>query len=106
MEFSISVIIILIIFYIFIVGVGDADFSAMDELDADDSRLTIGGRTADRDIVQFVPLNQFLARGGHFVRSQADLAKAVLAEIPEQMTGFMKSRGFKIKPNNPSAPSL
>lgn len=93
---------------IIIVGVGDADFGAMDELDSDDSRLTIGGRSADRDIVQFVPLNQFLGRGGHYVRSQADLAKAVLAEIPEQMTGFMKSRGFKITPstqNNSAAPS-
>lgn len=83
---------------IIIVGVGDADFTAMDELDSDDIRLSINGRTAERDIVQFVPLNQFLANGGHFIRSQADLAKAVLFEIPEQMTGFMKSRGFKPNP--------
>lgn len=81
---------------IIIVGVGDADFGEMDDLDSDDCRLSINGRTAERDIVQFVALNQFLT--GHFVRSQADLAKAVLAEIPDQITGFMKSRGFKPKP--------
>lgn len=81
---------------IIIVGVGDADFGAMDDLDSDDCCLTIDGRTAERDIVQFVPLNQYLT--GQSVRSQADLAKAVLAEIPEQITGYMKSRGFKPKP--------
>lgn len=78
---------------IIIVGVGNADFSAMDELDSDDARLTVDGRTAERDIVQFVPLNQFLT--GQIVRSQAELAKEVLAEIPEQITGFMRSKGFK-----------
>ncbi|XP_031627870.1 copine-8-like [Contarinia nasturtii] len=83
---------------IIIVGVGDADFGAMDELDSDDCRLSINGRTAERDIVQFVPLNQFLT--GQHVRCQADLGKAVLAEIPDQITGFMKSKGFK--PNLPT----
>lgn len=81
---------------IIIVGVGNADFEAMDVLDADDKRLNIDGRYAERDIVQFVPLNRFLESNGlsQFIRSQADLAKAVLAEIPEQMTGFMKSKGY------------
>lgn len=83
---------------IIIVGVGEADFGAMDELDSDDCRLTINGRTAERDIVQFVPLNQFLT--GQYVRSQADLAKAVLAEIPDQITGFMKSKGYKPNTTN------
>lgn len=78
---------------IIIVGVGDADFDDMDELDSDDVRLSINGRTAERDIVQFVPLNQFLT--GHAVRSQADLAKEVLAEIPDQITGYMRARGYK-----------
>jgi hypothetical protein len=80
---------------IIIVGVGNADFAAMDELDSDDVRLSVDGRYSERDIVQFVPLNKFLSRNGPFVRSQADLAKEVLAEIPDQMTGYMKSRGFK-----------
>lgn len=81
---------------IIIVGVGNADFSAMDALDSDDTLLNVDGRFADRDIVQFVPLKQFLANNGpsQFVRSQADLAKEVLAEIPDQMTGFMKSKGY------------
>lgn len=80
---------------IIIVGVGDADFDAMDELDSDDVRLMVDNRYAERDIVQFVPLNKFLSRNGPFVKSQVDLAKAVLEEIPDQLTGFMRSRGFR-----------
>lgn len=76
---------------IIIVGVGDADFAAMDELDSDDRKLTIGGQVASRDIVQFVPMNKFVHNGNQ-VRSQADLAKEVLAEIPAQMTGYMRSK--------------
>ncbi|XP_054163159.1 copine-9-like [Oppia nitens] len=91
---------------IIIVGVGNADFAAMDELDSDDVRLQVDGKYAERDIVQFVPLNRYLSKNGPFVRSQADLAKEVLAEIPDQMTGYMKSRGFKpikIVPTDPSS---
>lgn len=80
---------------IIIVGVGNADFDAMDELDSDDVRLSAEGRFAERDIVQFVPLNRFISNNGPFIKSQADLAKEVLAEIPEQLTSFMKSRGLK-----------
>lgn len=81
---------------IIIVGVGDADFDAMDELDSDDVQLTVDGKYAERDIVQFVPLNRFLSKGGGaYVKSQADLAREVLAEIPEQLTSFMKSRGYR-----------
>lgn len=72
---------------IIIVGVGNADFAAMDELDSDDIRLTVDGRYAERDIVQFVPLSKFLSRSGPYIRSQAELAREVLAEIPDQMTG-------------------
>ncbi len=124
---------------IVIVGVGSADFSAMNELDSDDRLLsateggggtsggssgavgkrTLGmvsgsGRTvkAVRDIVQFVPLNKFLAPPGpavstssstssssaqqHFsagVRCKAELAREVLAEIPDQMTAYMRLKG-------------
>ncbi len=80
---------------IIIVGVGDADFDAMDELDSDDVRLMVDGRYAERDIVQFVPLNKFLSKNGPFIKSQVDLAKAVLEEIPDQLTSFMRSNGFK-----------
>ncbi len=38
---------------IIIIGVGDADFQAMDELDSDDRRMMdVRGRYAERDIVQ------------------------------------------------------
>lgn len=79
---------------IIIVGVGDADFEAMNELDSDDTRLSVDGRFAERDIVQFVPLNKFLSTSGAGIKCQADLAEEVLAEIPEQLTGFMKSKGM------------
>lgn len=86
---------------IIIVGVGHADFKKMEKLDSDHVRLSSGGRVAERDIVQFVPLHKFLISSGddQYVKSQADLAKEVLAEIPEQFTSFMKSRGFKPKNN-------
>lgn len=62
---------------IIIVGVGDAVFDAMDELDSDDVRLSAEGRYAEQDIVQFVPLNKFLSRNGESIKSQADLAREV-----------------------------
>lgn len=37
---------------IIIVGVGDANFENMNELDSDEVRLTVDGRYAERDIVQ------------------------------------------------------
>ena len=98
---------------IIIVGVGDADFSDMDRLDSDEALLAVDGRRAKRDIVQFVPLSKFLGKGGSSsksnhssnsrggvpaIRSKADLAKEVLAEIPDQMTGYMKTKGFVPKP--------
>lgn len=89
---------------IIIVGVGDADFEAMDELDSDDVCLSCDGRYAQRDIVQFVPLNKFMSKTGSFIKSQTDLAKEVLAEIPEQLTGFMKSRGIMPKMKSQSIP--
>lgn len=39
---------------IIIIGVGSADFSGMKELDSDGKMLQAGGKTASRDIVQFV----------------------------------------------------
>jgi hypothetical protein len=39
---------------VIIVGVGDADFSKMKELDSDGQLISFGGQTAVRDIVQFV----------------------------------------------------
>ncbi|XP_031628973.1 copine-9-like [Contarinia nasturtii] len=92
---------------IIIVGVGDAEFDAMDELDSDDVRLTADGRYAERDIVQFVPLNKFMSQTGTgtFIKSQTDLAKEVLAEIPEQLTSYMKSRGIRPQIQPQSVPN-
>jgi hypothetical protein len=39
---------------IIIIGVGDADFSRMKELDSDGELISFGGQTAIRDVVQFV----------------------------------------------------
>ncbi len=45
---------------IIIVGVGGADFTAMDILDGDDGVLKApNGQRCKRDIVQFVPLRNF-----------------------------------------------
>ena len=42
---------------ILIIGVGNADFGSMTQLDGDDARLTNAtGRPVERDIVQFVRL--------------------------------------------------
>ncbi|RUS68814.1 hypothetical protein EGW08_023425 [Elysia chlorotica] len=84
---------------IIIVGVGDADFTEMDILDGDDVRLSSRGRYAERDIVQFVPFRNFLQSGSASIHvSQAHLAKEVLAEIPEQILGYMKRYGIKPRP--------
>ncbi|XP_071174493.1 copine-8-like isoform X2 [Mytilus edulis] len=85
---------------IIIVGVGNAEFDAMDVLDADDRRLCSNGKYAVRDIVQFVPFRDFLGGkfGSNMNISQAALAKEVLAEIPDQIIQYMKAHGVKPKP--------
>ncbi|PAV82391.1 hypothetical protein WR25_06983 [Diploscapter pachys] len=92
---------------IIIIGVGNDPFESMVELDSDsdDHLLTHEGRTAQRDIVQFVPLRNFLSMNGQNVDSEhamALLAKEVLAEIPLQLTSFMKS--WNIEPRPPNDP--
>lgn len=63
---------------IIIVGVGNADFSNMVELDGDEVALRNSkGQVAARDIVQFVKFNDF---------ASADislLAEEVLREVPD-----------------------
>ncbi|XP_053542119.1 copine-9 isoform X6 [Ictalurus punctatus] len=83
---------------IIIVGVGPAEFDAMEELDGDEIRVSSRGRVAERDIVQFVPFRDYIDRSGNQVLSMARLAKDVLAEIPEQLLSFMKSRGIEPRP--------
>lgn len=83
-----------------IIGVGNADFAAMDELDADVVPLTYNGITASRDIVQFVPFRNF-QKMSNIRLAKAYLAKEVLAEIPDQVVGFMKSRNIAPPPRQP-----
>lgn len=85
---------------VIIVGVGNADFDAMDVLDADNNRLSSNGRYAVRDIVQFVPFRNFIGgrHGNNSQLSQAALSKEVLAEIPTQVLEYMKANGIKPKP--------
>jgi len=83
---------------IIIVGVGNEDFSAMEELDGDQKRLSAGGRSASRDIVQFVELRRFLSPGNAW--SKELLAKEVLAEVPQQFVTWMKARGILPKITN------
>ena len=67
---------------VIIIGIGTADFSAMNVLDADEHPLVSnGGVRAARDLVQFVP----------FLRFENDpqrLAQEVLAEIPKQILQY------------------
>jgi hypothetical protein len=72
---------------IVIVGVGGADFSAMVALDGDGGRLTAqNGRTARRDLVQFV---RYLDHAG--AGDTARLAAETLAELPTQMLDWFKA---------------
>jgi Copine len=64
-----------------IVGIGDADFSAMELLDEHDSQTERG-----RDITKFVAFNEY--------DSYNDLTSAVLDEIPDQLVDFYFEKGI------------
>uniref|UniRef100_A0A914EBH1 Copine C-terminal domain-containing protein n=1 Tax=Acrobeloides nanus TaxID=290746 RepID=A0A914EBH1_9BILA len=77
----------------------------MDELDSDNQLLSFNGKTAARDIVQFVPFRNFLTEVQmDFSMVQAALAKEVLAEVPDQVASYMKSKN--IAPKHPQNPTL
>lgn len=77
---------------VIIIGIGDADFSNMDILDADDNPLFDGkGVKAVRDLVQFVPFSKYEHDGER-------LAAEVLEEIPRQVVEFYQMN--KITPNS------
>ncbi|XP_029390896.1 copine-9 isoform X5 [Mus pahari] len=90
---------------IIIVGVGPAMFEAMEELDGDDVRVSSRGRYAERDIVQFVPFRDYVDRSGNQVLSMARLAKDVLAEIPEQLLSYMRTRDIQPRPPPSASPN-
>ncbi|KAM6928064.1 copine-1 isoform 2-T3 [Xenentodon cancila] len=85
---------------IIIVGVGPADFKAMELLDGDDGvlRSTVGEAVA-RDIVQFVPFRQFKDA------PMAALAQSVLAEVPNQLVSYFKMRGLEPPTQQPAPKS-
>ncbi|KPP64704.1 copine-2-like [Scleropages formosus] len=73
---------------IIIVGMGNADFSAMEFLDSDNSMLqSYTGEVAVGDIIQCVPFRDFRSTEGN-------LAKSVLAELPQQVTWYIKHRNL------------
>ena len=78
---------------VIIVGIGDANFSNMDFLDADDEPLIDrNGRKADRDLVQFVPFKKYSYNGEL-------LAREVLEEIPKQVIEYYEHQ--KMPPREP-----
>ncbi|XP_063816237.1 copine-1 isoform X1 [Pseudophryne corroboree] len=82
---------------IIIIGVGNADFKAMEFLDGDNGVLKASsGEAAARDIVQFVPFRQFQNA------PREALTQAVLAEIPKQLVSYFKLLG--LLPVNPPQP--
>jgi len=79
---------------IIIVGIGNADFTKMDVLDADDNPLvSSNGIRMANDIVQFVPFNKF--KNCH----PSLLASEVLSEVPTQFLNYMKQK--RILPRKP-----
>lgn len=79
---------------IIIVGVGNANFDNMEILDADDVPLKHSqtGRIMQRDIVQFVPFNEFKEQ--HI----SAIARETLEEVPGQVTSFMGMHHFHPNP--------
>uniref|UniRef100_A0A452R3Q9 Copine 1 n=1 Tax=Ursus americanus TaxID=9643 RepID=A0A452R3Q9_URSAM len=86
---------------VIIVGVGGADFEAMEQLDADGGPLRArSGEAAARDIVQFVPYRRFQNA------PRETLAQTVLAEVPMQLVSYFKAQGWApFKPLPPPAKS-
>jgi len=82
---------------ILIVGVGQADFSSMERLDGDGQLLRSAGRVSRRDVVQFVPMRDFVNRNG------SELAAALLAEIPGQVSRWAEMCPGAIQNLNPPA---
>ncbi|CAG7823526.1 unnamed protein product [Allacma fusca] len=68
---------------IIIVGVGEADFSAMQELDGDAVRISANGRVAQRDIVQFVSYRSARAWLGATGECTADDLAVALEEMED-----------------------
>jgi hypothetical protein len=78
---------------VIIIGIGKADFTAMNVLDADENPLINDkGVKAVRDIVQFVPFLKYES-------NPEKLAEEVLKEIPKQIIEYYEQNDFDIDPN-------
>ena len=78
---------------VIIVGIGNGPFGNMDILDADENPLfDKNQRKADRDLVQFVPFEDFKNDG-------VKLAEQVLEEVPRQVVEYYDHQ--KISPMDP-----
>ena len=76
---------------VIIIGIGTGDFGNMDILDADENPLyDRNRRKADRDLLQFVPFN-------NFKDNPQKLAEQVLEEIPRQVVEYYQHKN--IEPN-------
>jgi len=76
---------------IIIVGIGNADFTKMRILDGDNGLCNSRGERAKRDLVQFVPFNEF--KGDMYL-----LAQHVLAEVPDQLVEYHRLINKKPRP--------
>jgi hypothetical protein len=66
---------------IVIVGIGNANFDKMGDLDGDNGLYGSNGKKSPRDIVQFVPFNKY--------QGNAELlTKELLKEIPSQVVQY------------------
>ena len=75
---------------IIIVGVGNADFKAMEELGSDKAKVSYGDHEASRDIVHFVPFRDFQNKlGSERPDIKHLLARKVLAKVPDQFLSYM-----------------
>lgn len=68
---------------IIIIGIGNADFTQMEILDGDNGLVNQRGESCARDLVQFVPFNQFK-------NNPILLAQNVLYELPAQLCQYYK----------------
>jgi len=86
-----------------IVGVGNADFSQMEELDGDGKALCcpFTHKVAKRDIVQFVAMQKYHQCNAN---SMERLTADVLGEIPSQVVAYYKS--MNILPLPPVPPPV
>jgi len=75
---------------VIIIGIGQADFTSMNVLDADENPLINDkGIKAIRDIVQFVPFSKYAS-------NPEKLAEEVLAEIPKQIVEYYEQNEIDV----------